>query len=303
MFGLSAFSQVPFSSTVSTGTAYTAAIVEAISSVLDSPAASQGSFFSITEAISSVLSVQDVQAAFKSSVTEPITVPAEIPYTGFFGTVVEAITFADTANGIRGFVDSIVEALTSADTALASQGTSNFIVEAISSVLSLQPSQANMGVSIAEPITLANSDIVGLFASILEPISVNDVPVAKAAFQSALVESISSVLDFSNSNFAFFRDITEGFTSTDNATAVAILNTSIAEAIAVANLDSTQANYHMGIVENFIIIDTIIGRGWFIINDNQTITWNAVANGQTTTWQNIGDNQTPNWVTIDNTQA
>jgi hypothetical protein len=80
-----------------------------------------------------------------------------------------------------------------------------------------------------------------------------------------------------------------------------------------SSLGNTGNIYIDTVVENFIIIDTIIGRGWFIINDNQTITWNAISNNQTITWnaisnnqtitwQNIGNDSTPNWTIIDNGQ-
>jgi hypothetical protein len=64
-----------------------------------------------------------------------------------------------------------------------------------------------------------------------------------------------------------------------------------------------QSNFLQSIVENFNLLDLATVRGWFKINDDQSITWTAINNTQSITWSNIGDDQTPNWVQIDNSQA
>jgi hypothetical protein len=65
---------------------------------------------------------------------------------------------------------------------------------------------------------------------------------------------------------------------------------------------SAQADFAPSIAELMTLVDSPIARGWFRIDDDQTVTWQAINNTQSITWSNIGDDQSPNWVEIDNSQ-
>jgi len=56
------------------------------------------------------------------------------------------------------------------------------------------------------------------------------------------------------------------------------------------------------LAESSTITDFQFGRGWFKINDNQTVTWVDVNNNQTQSWTSVSDDQNPNWIEIDDSQ-
>ena len=73
--------------------------------------------------------------------------------------------------------------------------------------------------------------------------------------------------------------------------------------INLADSYAVTAQFLASIVENFTMLESQFPRGWFKINDDQTVTWNAIGNNQSITWQDVGNGQNPNWVQIDNTQV
>jgi len=65
---------------------------------------------------------------------------------------------------------------------------------------------------------------------------------------------------------------------------------------------ASQVDFAPLIAELMTIVDSQIARGWFRIDDDQNVVWQAANNSQSVTWSNIGDDQNPNWIVINNTQ-
>ena len=63
------------------------------------------------------------------------------------------------------------------------------------------------------------------------------------------------------------------------------------ENINLNDLSTVIASFSVSQKESLTILDILLGGGWFVINDNQTITWVS-----------LDDSQTPNWTQINNSQ-
>jgi hypothetical protein len=74
------------------------------------------------------------------------------------------------------------------------------------------------------------------------------------------------------------------------------------EAFTLSDAFASQVDFAPLIAELMTLLDTPIARGWFRIDDSQTVVWQAADNSQSVTWQQIGDEQNPNWTVINNTQ-
>lgn len=61
-------------------------------------------------------------------------------------------------------------------------------------------------------------------------------------------------------------------------------------------------DYVDSVSEQVILTDYQFARGWFKINNNQTVTWGNINNNQSITWTNVNDTQNPNWVNINDNQ-
>lgn len=124
---------------------------------------------------------------------------------------------------------------------------------------------------------------------------------------SAYVVSISEPISVVTDSYVIFVDfksaISEGMTLADSSSKVYGINENITENATFADLPDSVKGMFETAAEPITMLDFASYTGWFIINDNQTITWYAVDNSQSVTWQNIGNNQTPNWVVINNTQG
>ena len=67
----------------------------------------------------------------------------------------------------------------------------------------------------------------------------------------------------------------------------------------MADSSAQQSAFYNSIIESFVILDTNFVRGWFTINDDQTITWNQIANTNTVNWTQINNTQPDVWTEID----
>ena len=63
-----------------------------------------------------------------------------------------------------------------------------------------------------------------------------------------------------------------------------------------------QSNFYNSIIESFVMLDTNFVRGWFTINDDQTITWNQINNNQSVSWTQVNNVQADSWTEINNSQ-
>ena len=70
----------------------------------------------------------------------------------------------------------------------------------------------------------------------------------------------------------------------------------------LTSVESGLAQFNPSCTEQVILTDYQFARGWFIINNNQTVTWGNINNNQSITWTNVNDTQNPNWVNINDNQ-
>jgi len=285
MFGLNTLSQAPFAafSNVYTG--------------------------DISESIISETDAEVVVATFITVISEAISAMADIPAYTALGSVTENLTANDVNAGLANFVSSISESINPADvpTVIA-----NF-ASSISESNTLNDSiGSGWNVVITENSGLADSPTgfgTFVFAVVENISSFTDSSIQAASFPVSILEAISSISDsplglptyavsvsegstIANSQIGGWNvSVVENSTIVDNKTVVAAFISSASENINSADLPSVIASFISSINESNIIRDSQYGRGWFIINDNQTITWVS-----------LDDSQTPNWVQINNSQ-
>jgi hypothetical protein len=75
---------------------------------------------------------------------------------------------------------------------------------------------------------------------------------------------------------------------------------SIVENLNSGDSSAQQSNFLQAIVETFTALDLASVYGWFKINNDQSVTWNAINNNNTVTWANIGNDQSVTWNAINN---
>jgi hypothetical protein len=224
------------------------------------------------------------------------------PLSGFFASITEAFTSNNIQSAQSVFNRSITENST---LAAAQQVTSTFardITEAITvadnqSVVAIYAGVITEGQGIAD-----NQTVSGIFnADTTDGLTVASIQSVSANFNSAITED-STILSVEDAIKAVFSSITENSNLADNQSVFAYFNVTRTENFDPAALQSVQANFNSLINENLVVLDEFVGRGWFRIVDNQTVTWAAINNGQTVTWQNVGNDQNPNWVVVNNSQ-
>ena len=224
------------------------------------------------------------------------------PLSGFFVSITEAFTSNNTQSAQSVFNQSVTE---NSNLAAVQQATSTFargITEAFTvadnqSVVAIFAGVITEGQGIA-----ANQTVSGIFnADTTDGLTVASIQSASANFNSAVTEG-STILSVEDAIKAVFSSITENSNLADNQSVFAYFNVTAVENFNPAALQSVQANFNSLINENLVLLDEFVGRGWFRIVDDQTVTWTAINNGQSITWQNIGNNQNPNWVVVNNLQ-
>jgi len=73
--------------------------------------------------------------------------------------------------------------------------------------------------------------------------------------------------------------------------------------LVITTIDAVLAQFNVVNIDNLVTLsDFQYARGWFKINDNQTVTWTTINNNQTQSWTSVNDNQNPNWINIDDNQ-
>jgi len=285
MYGLNSYSRVPYAGL---GTVYTGSVSESIIAETDS---------------------EIVIATFITAITEAISAMSDFPvYTGVVS-ITENLTSNDVNAGVGNFVGSISEPTNFAD---INSVIANF-VSIISESNTLNDSViGGWNVSLTENSTLSDLPTgFGTFVfSIIENISnFGDKITQTGSFPVTILEAISSLTDNSLGLPTFAVSVSEGSTIAntqiggwnvsvlenssiiDNKTVIAAFVSSITENLNPADKPTTIAAFNSIINESFAINDLPLGGGWFIINDNQTITWVS-----------LDDTQTPNWTNTNNSQ-
>jgi hypothetical protein len=272
MFGLTTFSQSPFTSLGG----ISASVIENIITETDS---------------------ESVVATFITVISEAITL-ADSVVGGYNVIAIENTNLTDSNVGVGNFVGSIAEVLNPTDTPS--------VVAAFTSIIS-------------EPNTLIDSPAGGWNVVVTENASYVDSPTGFGTFVYGITESISSFTDVESATSALpvniiealssFSEssiglptfavsvsegntiantqiggwnvaVTENTTVIDNKTVTAAFVSSASEGVTAIDLESVIASFVTFISENSTFIDSPYGRGWFIINDNQTITWVQINNSQ-----------------------
>ena len=150
--------------------------------------------------------------------------------------------------------------------------------------------------------TLGSSSVAYTVA-ITEAATLADSIVGVQGYSKNITEAMSVLTDSSVVVVDFKGVVSEGITLADSSSKIYGVTANITENASFADSQNVIKAMFETVSEPVSMLDFASYIGWFIINDNQTITWNAANNSQSVTWQNIGDNQTPNWVVINNTQA
>jgi hypothetical protein len=149
--------------------------------------------------------------------------------------------------------------------------------------------------------TLGNSAYAD---SIIEAITLADSSTGVRGAVGDITEAILAYIDSERGATVNFQGaISEDITVADTSTRIYEAFANITEGVSFADLPDAIKGMFDTAVEPISMLDFASYTGWFIINDNQTVTWHAINNSQSVTWQNIGNAQTPNWVVINNTQG
>jgi hypothetical protein len=140
--------------------------------------------------------------------------------------------------------------------------------------------------------------------SVIEAMILADSNIGVRGVVTDITEAIIAFIDSERSATVNFQGVAlEAITVADSSTRIYGTLAEITENVTFADSENAIKGMFDTVVEPTTMLDFASYIGWFIINDNQTITWSAANNSQTVTWQNIGNDQTPNWVVINNTQA
>jgi hypothetical protein len=125
---------------------------------------------------------------------------------------------------------------------------------------------------------------------------VRDIPVTENLSTQTLSDIQTVTADFASSQ-------TDTQTLTDST---AVLVAFLADYSDTQSLSEIQTAIRDTLVYESSAVQTLsdfqYARGWFNINDNQTVTWGAINNTQAPTWSSIDDTQNPNWINIDDDQ-
>ena len=117
------------------------------------------------------------------------------------------------------------------------------------------------------------------------------------------VTNTISLTDMQVGGFQYVVSQTNTQTLTDtNISQVAFLSET-SDLFVITTVDSVLAQFNVVNIDSLVTLsDFQYARGWFNINDNQTVTWGAINNTQAPTWSSIDDTQNPNWINIDDNQ-
>jgi len=153
--------------------------------------------------------------------------------------------------------------------------------------------------AITEAITLADSIIGGYSVAITENLNPIDFSSAGQAFNATILETLT-VFENSLGNGIFVTSISEAMTMADVITQLKILFAVISESLTAADTRSVITAFVGSVTENLNPVDkeTVIASFSSIINESFTVNESPFPRG----WFIIDDSQSITWVTIDNSQ-
>ena len=123
-----------------------------------------------------------------------------------------------------------------------------------------------------------------------------------AGFVGAQANTIT-LTDDQVGGFQYIVDIVEPQTLTDTNVSQFAFLSETSDLFVITTVDSVLAQFNVVNIDSLVTLsDFQYARGWFKINDNQTVTWGAINNTQAPTWSSIDDTQNPNWINIDDNQ-
>jgi hypothetical protein len=214
---------------------------------------------------------------------------AQSPYASlggaFYGVIVnETETLTDTQTAIAAFLaaQTDTQTLTDAQTGLAAflvaQDQTQTLTDSSSAVQNFPVTESASAVTLS-----ALEDVI-------------------AGFVGAQANTIT-LTDDQVGGFQYIVDIVEPQTLTDtNVSQFAFLGVT-SDVLVITTIDAVLAQFNVVNIDSLVTLsDFQYARGWFKINDNQTVTWAAVNNNQTQSWTPVNDNQNPNWVEINDNQ-
>jgi len=250
----------------------------------------------VTEAIIAETDSEAVVATFITVISEALSLADSPAYTAL-GFITEALTSADSMLGAGNFAGAISEGLSPIDAPTVIAAFASLISEP--NTLADSPA-GGYNVVITENAGFTDSPTgFGTFVfAVIENINPAEKQTQTAAFPVSITEALSALADapiglptytvsISEGNTIAHTQIggwnvavTENTTVVDNKTVVAAFVSSASEGVISADLTSVVASFISAISESSVIGDFQYGRGWFIINDNQTITWVQINNSQ-----------------------
>ena len=159
--------------------------------------------------------------------------------------------------------------------------------------------------SLSETTTLTDTNVVSQNFPVIENSSTQTLTNSQTVL-AAFVGAQTNTTTLTNSQtglVAFLAALTETTTLTD--TNVVSQNFPVIENSSTQTLtdaESVLKSMFANLLESTTISDYQYARGWFKINDSQSVTWVPVNDSQPNGWALIDDTQTPNWAPVDDSQ-
>jgi hypothetical protein len=285
MFGFTAFSQAPFSSS-GAGNIWGDSVNESIIAETDS----ESLVATFITAVSEALTVAD-SSAFTWNLfdTENLNAADSSTVVGSFaGSVLESYSIVDLPSAIASFISLISESSSVADSPAF---TWNLRITEASTVTDVNVVLATFAYAVIEAISPVDIDIANNVASpqtVFEAITAADLETGLPTFAAPISEAItvgSAIIG------GYSVAISETITVNDTKVVLAAFRPVISESVSLADKPTVIAAFVTTQTESFIIASSQPSSGWIKIND-----------GQTPNWGNINDSQTPNWTIIFNNQ-
>jgi hypothetical protein len=184
-------------------------------------------------------------------------------FTGLFvATDIEAFSSADVQSAVKAHNSVITEVFLSGESQAAQVDFSAVRVEN-SQLLAIEDTTNN----------IFNPDIVEAFQS-------NDVKTASGVFNSAVVEP-STLADAELGLAVFAGSVVENAVYAEAQATQVNFNSVVIENTTLLDFPGNQNGiFNSSILENIIILDGQVPRGWFKINDTQNPNWTPINNSQ-----------------------
>jgi hypothetical protein len=168
------------------------------------------------------------------------------------------ISETDSEVVVATFITSIIETIKLADSIIG--GYSVAITENLNPIDFSSAGQAN-------------------FVSILEALTILDSSTGYAIFPTSVTEAMT-IADVSTQLKTLFVVISESLTSADTISVITAFVGSITENLNPIDKETVITSFNSIINEHFSVNDSLFPRGWFIIDDSQSITWVTINNSQ-----------------------